>query len=127
MVCQPRLSLRRERAEFRIRTLSGHPRDDCFSSRTKLLTFARAWRALRSRALLVRSTRTANAKARLQLLAITAAHPQAGSIFEQYFIFSVFAEPQAPNSLQVHDRRAMNPAKRRRVQIALEFAHAAAQ
>src|SRR5882762_4172807 len=79
------------------------------------------------KALLVRSTRTANAKARLQLLAITAAHPQTGSIFEQYFIFSVFAEPQAPNSLQVHDRRAMNPAKRRRVQIALEFAHAAAQ
>jgi hypothetical protein len=55
--------------------------------------------------------RIASAQPTLQLLAVTPAQPQSGSIFHQHLAFAVRSELQALDAIEVHDGRTVDGAR----------------
>src|SRR5258705_6828939 len=70
---------------------------------------------------------TANAQARLQLLAITPAQPKLRSIVQQNVILTILVKLQTANPIKLNDRRTVNPAEDRLIQLLFKLRHAAAQ
>jgi hypothetical protein len=75
---------------------------------------------------LCRSAR-ADAQPALQAPAKSAAQSQSSSGLQHYLVFTVVLEFQALDPLEVDDRRAVDAAELRRVELALELDEAAAQ
>src|SRR5271168_91381 len=70
---------------------------------------------------------TVEIHAGLQLLPITPAHAQAGSVVEQHVVFPILVQLETANAIQPNDGRTVNPAEDRLIQLLVEFRHATPQ
>jgi len=66
------------------------------------------------------------AQARLQLPSVSPAQSKFRSILKHDAVFTVFAEFEASNPLEIHNGGTVNPTKGRSIEVLLEVRHAAA-
>ncbi len=62
----------------------------------------------------------------MQLPSIAPTQSQRIPVVELYAVLPVFAQFEAPDPIEIHDSRTMNPAKRRLIKISIQIGHAAA-
>src|SRR5712671_8201906 len=73
-----------------------------------------------------RSTAT-HGQPSLQLFPVTPAHPEFGSIVESHLVFTILAQLQPLDSIEIDYSRTVNTAKDGLIQLLIEFGKATAQ